>query len=193
MIWFWKFGHLRCYKICHFYISYVWIKTIEFAFCSHFQSNPYLLYYIYTRVYCTIVFFLYIPSNIRFYIDNIYIYIRIFHYTMISHSPHQILVSTAPPYVCCFFPWLLHVSTPTAVAHLRPGPGFYNHGSTFGYRSTWQAPAPPLPWAPPLANGATKWRDEARHLSCPRVMSTVCYWTWPIKIVDLPIKGGYCP
>ena len=40
----------------------------------------------------------------------------------------------------------------------RPGPGFYNHGSTFGYRSTWHAPAapaaPPLPWAPPLANGA---------------------------------------
>lgn len=44
----------------------------------------------------------------------------------------------------------------TAHLYAGPGPGFYNHGSTFGYRSTWQAPAPPLPWAPPLANGATK-------------------------------------
>lgn len=43
----------------------------------------------------------------------------------------------------------------TAHLYAGPGPGFYNHGSTFGYRSTWQAPlAPPLPWAPPLANGA---------------------------------------
>lgn len=44
----------------------------------------------------------------------------------------------------------------TAHLYAGPGPGFYNHGSTFGYRSTWQAPlAPPLPWAPPLANGAS--------------------------------------
>ena len=44
---------------------------------------------------------------------------------------------------------------------LRPGPGFYNHGSTFGYRSTWHTagpaghPAPPVPFAPPLAAPAT--------------------------------------
>lgn len=44
----------------------------------------------------------------------------------------------------------------TAHLYAGPGPGFYNHGSTFGYRSTWQAPAPPLPWAPPLANHEVK-------------------------------------
>ena len=44
---------------------------------------------------------------------------------------------------------------------LRPGPGFYNHGSTFGYRSTWHTagpaghPAPPVPFAPPLAAPTT--------------------------------------
>lgn len=35
----------------------------------------------------------------------------------------------------------------TAHLYAGPGPGFYNHGSSFGYRSTWQ-PKPPKP--PPI-------------------------------------------
>eukprot|EP00434_Breviolum_minutum_P003561 symbB.v1.2.003134.t1/scaffold128.1/size312424/8 len=49
----------------------------------------------------------------------------------------------------------------TSHLYAGPGPGFYNHGSTFGYRSTWHTagpaghPAPPVPFAPPLAAPTT--------------------------------------